>query len=199
MIKLIHCLNEVKFSFHKIAVMKTNTGGSFRDAGARSVLPLAAAPVGPAGPGQQAPERQVRPRGPAGPGLLGCRASGRVSSVSSGSCLLFVGLVLFAVHCFWGDQVWSESCITAPPVSSCCFSRGHTVLPISLFFHIWPLHMCPNQILQIINRWRSNSHLLYKKIYHSSLSPISIFFLIKCASRWFSSSPLLTSLLLGNH
>lgn len=90
MIKLIHCLNEVKFSFHKIAVMKTNTGGSFRDAGARSVLPLAAAPVGPAGPGQQAPERQVRPRGPAGPGLLGCRASGRVSSVSSGSCLLFL-------------------------------------------------------------------------------------------------------------
>lgn len=57
MIKLIHCLNKVKFSFHKIAIMKMNTGGLFRDAGAPSVLLIAAAPVGLAGPGQQAPER----------------------------------------------------------------------------------------------------------------------------------------------
>lgn len=147
MIKIVYCLKKMKFNFYQTSCNKDEHWWLLGIWAHLSHCQVSATPVWDSWtvttvwPGEQ--WEQVPPHGL---GLSGCGASGRVSSVAQLVAPLFgVHIPLFTVH-MGSIQTWRCS-----PVSSCCFSGGLHCL-VCLFIQIWPFFMCPNQILQIINR-----------------------------------------------
>ena len=153
MIKLVYCLKKMKFSFYETRYNKGEHWWLLRGIGTSIMLPDLCHPCVRLVSSDHWLARRAagsQPSGAVTSRLWGIQGEFLLSAQSVAP--FFLGSHV-AVHCAYRNSSSSEHMQGCSTISSCCFSRGHHCLPYLTFYsNLTILHMCPNQILQIINR-----------------------------------------------